>query len=360
MATIALFAGSLSFFLPLGVAAAYFGVLWGELFQSKGFLGLLSAFLFISGIATFFDWTFRLPQIFYRFPFHRHLGAFFTGALAGVLSTPCTGPFLGSVLAYSVTQPPSITLAVFALVGIGLAFPYGVLLLYPSLLDRLPRNGRLAADIKSFLGVILIGGALFFAQALVPKIVIAVFAYGILLLFVGWAVACFHRSRVWTEKAFPSFCLLLAVAGLMFHFGAPGTNGIVWQEFKNGNIEALQRVVGSGSPAFIEFTADWCLNCKVLEGTVYQDSSVGAAFSENAINAIRFDMTEFSDDQKQVLTFYGGNALPYAVLVESDGSVIEAFSGMFSTAALINSISKNSLGVVPERAVNNQATEEKK
>ena len=59
----------------------------------------------------------------------RHLGAFFTGALAGVLSTPCSGPFLGSVLAFAATRSATGTLVIFSAIGAGLAFPY-VLLSY--------------------------------------------------------------------------------------------------------------------------------------------------------------------------------------------------------------------------------------
>ena len=119
-----LLAGSLLFFLILGGATAYLGLTWGALFQSRIFLGVLSAFLLFSAVATFADYSFNLPQLFYKMPVHRYLGAFLTGALAGVLSTPCSGPFLGSVLAYTVTQPPTIIMAIFVSIGIGLAFPY--------------------------------------------------------------------------------------------------------------------------------------------------------------------------------------------------------------------------------------------
>ena len=92
LAAMALLSGSILFFLILGASTAYLGKTWSVLFQSKVFLSVLSAFFFFAAISTFADWSFRLPQFVYKFPIQRYTGAFLTGALAGILSTPCSVP----------------------------------------------------------------------------------------------------------------------------------------------------------------------------------------------------------------------------------------------------------------------------
>jgi len=339
LAAAALLGGSLSFFIPLGIATAYFGVLWGEVFQSKVFLGFLSIFLFLSALAMFFDWTLRIPQRFYQISFHRYLGAYFTGMLAGVLSTPCTGPFLGGVLGYTITQSPQVTLTIFTLIAVGLACPYVLILLYPGVLARLPCAGRFALDLKQFLGFILLAGSIFFAQVLLPTTTIPIIAWSTLVVFLGWTVVRFLRSVTWRDRAFPfiAFFIVISVV-LRFQFQQTSASALAWNEIKNGDKEFLQSSLSKGRPVFIEFTADWCLNCKVMEKTVYADSKVEAVFFENKMTPIRFDMTEFTEAQKNVLLSYGGVALPHAVLIGRDGKIKQSFSGMFSAQSLIDAV----------------------
>jgi thiol:disulfide interchange protein len=120
----ALLAGSLAFFITLGAVTTAFGLMWGQLFQHPWFRPLLAFFLFAAASATFTGWSWRLPQVVYRLNVSRHLSAFLTGMLAGILSTPCSGPFLGAVLAFAATRSLLETMVIFPAIGCGLAFPY--------------------------------------------------------------------------------------------------------------------------------------------------------------------------------------------------------------------------------------------
>jgi len=172
LAAAALLAGSLGFFLIIGLASAYLGLIWGELFQSRFLLGGISLFFLLAGAATFFDRLILLsgplPQFFYKIPAGKYWRAALTGVLAGILSTPCSGPFLGSVLAYSLTRAPVEVILLFLSIGIGLSFPYVVLLIWPGLSERLRFSGGWTARIKHVFGFVLLAGAVFFSKSLVP------------------------------------------------------------------------------------------------------------------------------------------------------------------------------------------------
>ena len=193
LAAAALLAGSLAFFVVLGAVTAGFGLMWGQQFQHPWFRLLLSLFLFAAAIATFTGWSWRLPQFVYRAPMSRHLGAFFTGALAGVLSTPCSGPFLGSVLAFTATRSALETMVIFSAIGTGLAFPYVLLLLRPGLLSRLSFSSGLAVNFKTILGFVLLAAGLFFVQGFLAP-VLRQTGWMALVLGIGvWLVYPVHR-----------------------------------------------------------------------------------------------------------------------------------------------------------------------
>jgi thiol:disulfide interchange protein DsbD len=216
-AAAAFLAGSVSLFATLGVFAATLRMSWGFLFQSRLFLALLVLILLLAGLAIFLDVSPTLPQSLYRVRGSRYLEPFLTGLLAGVLATPCTGPFLGGVLAFSVTQPPPVVFMLFILIGFGLALPYLILLLWPALLRRLPSGGMWAMRVKELLGFILWASAVFFAQSLLSpawaRAAWGLWAAGLVL----WAGFAWRRETNRRARLFPAVSaaigLLLLLAG---------------------------------------------------------------------------------------------------------------------------------------------------
>lgn len=332
-----LVAGSLGFFIILGGATAYLGLTWGALFQSKIFLAILSAFLLVSALATFLDYSFRLPQMIYKVPIHRYLGAFLTGVLAGVLSTPCSGPFLGSVLAYAVTQPPSVIMTVFVFIGIGLGFPYVLILVWPGLLGKLTYTRPWAIQVKHLLGFVLLAGSIFFSQALIPQGYHIYFWWALLVTLIGWSFFMLKKSKGWFERIFPLTTLAIILILFSYKVLPSSDKQFVWMEFTT---ESMQTSLQKGQPVLLEFTADWCFNCKILEKLIYTDQQVIQAAQSVNLISYRVDMTEFDETEKALLAQYGGTALPFAVLFNNSGVVAQRFVGMFTAKVFKEAILK--------------------
>jgi len=335
LAALALLLGSLLLFMVLATLAAFLQMTWGSLFQSKVFLATLVALLAVAGVATFLDWSFALPDALYRLRGARYLEPFLTGMLAAVLSTPCTGPFLGGVLAYALTSPPLVTFWLFAAVGIGLALPYVVVIVQPGLLRRLPRGGEWSLRAKQILGFVLLAGAAFFAGSLVP----APWSIGLWYLWMSgvaiWGLAALWKSRTVAARIVPAVC---AITGVLLAYSAlrPSTaEELSWRPFDSVAMQAAQR---RRLPVLIEFTADWCLNCKVLERTVYTDPQVIAAAQTAGVAAFRVDMTEPDLPRERLLLSYGGAGLPFAVLLDPHGAVVERLPDMFTASRLADAI----------------------
>lgn len=331
IAACALLLGSLMFFVVLGALTAYLGWRWGEIFQSRVFLALLSLLLFASGIAMLLQWSFALPQFLYHLPMRRYADAFLTGVLAAILSAPCSGPFLGSVLAYALTQPPPVVIGLFAAIGTGLAFPYVLLLAAPKLLRYLPKGGRIGAQVEAILAFVLIGGAVFFAQAVLPQSTHVFLWWGIGGVVLVWAVIAIIRGPKITDRLVP----LAALATVLFIANTAltvrGEARLPWRPYSAADLEDAHL---SGRPALIEFTADWCINCKALEQTVYASPVVIEAALKVKLVPFKVDMTEFDDAHKVLIEQYGGTAIPYAVLIGGQGEIAQTFSGLFTPESL--------------------------
>lgn len=93
---------------------------------------------------------------------------------------------------------------------------------------------------------------------------------------------------------------------------------------------ALAEAQQSGRPVLLESTADWCINCKVLENTVYSHPEVIEAAREVKLLLLRVDMTDFNTSHKRLLERHGGHALPYAVVFDRQGRPLKAYNTLDS------------------------------
>lgn len=336
LAAAALLAGSLAFFIMLGAVTAGFGLMWGQQFQHPWFRFLLSLFLLAAAIATFTGWSWRLPQFVYRVPMSRHLGAFFTGALAGVLSTPCSGPFLGSVLAFTATRSALEAMVIFSAIGTGLAFPYVVLLLWPGLLERLSFSSRMADRFKTVLGFVLLAAGLFFGQGFLPPILRQA---GWMALAVGigvWLVFLFTGgARVRLRPVLILALAIVVVVGFREISLNDGGEGIPWQVYSD---QRLEQSVSADQPVLVEFTADWCLNCKAMQRTTFKDKKLLEIIGTMGVLPLQVDLTQVDEQRREIFDRFGGRAIPFIVVIDGQGQLVQRFTGVVGADTLVDTL----------------------
>lgn len=346
-AAIAFLSGTLLFFLVVGSASALLHWTWGVLFQSQAVIAFLIALMMGFAVMIFFDLSVPVPALAYRLGGGRHMEPLISGALAAILSTPCTGPFLGGVLAFAIAQPPPVLIGVFLFVGLGLAFPYVVILLRPSLLSRLPKAGEWSHRLSQALAFLLLAGAAFFSQSLLPQGVTLwlwrAWAFGLIL----WTGATVMRRTTWAARVVATSTAVLglstAIAGGML---IPAQEGpLHWQSFTEARLSAARHW---RRPVLVEFTAAWCINCKILETTVYAAPRVVQAAQRNKLVALRIDLTRPNRAFEQILVKDGGAGLPFAEIRDPQGKITKVFRGIFTSADLamaIDSSNRADLGI---------------
>ena len=342
LAALALLTGSLCVFLALGTATALLQLTWGALFQSKLFLLFLVLLLSIAGLATLFELRFPLPQTLLQVRGRRYVEPFLIGALTGLLSTPCTGPFLAGVLAFALTKPPGVIVWFFAAVGFGLALPHLALLSHPQWLEHIPRAGQWTSRLMQSLGFVLLAGAVFFAQSLVSSPWdFALYIAGIAAAAI-WMVRVWMTSRTWAARLAPGgTAALVAMAVYVSTLPASSAPSLRWQPVNAG---ALEISLNAHRAALIEFMADWCINCKVLERTVYRDPKVLKAAESPGIATLQVDLTRTDKALEAFLVSFGGLGLPFAVVLDAEGSIVRQLPDLFAAETLAQAIYESTTG----------------
>jgi thiol:disulfide interchange protein len=95
----------------------------------------------------------------------------------------------------------------------------------------------------------------------------------------------------------------------------------------------LESRLDHGDVVVLEFTAEWCLNCKLLEGTVLHDPSVAEALAADGVTPIKIDLTGNNVFGNALLNDVGGLRIPLLIVMDSNGN--EVFRGDFYTIAQV-------------------------
>jgi len=261
------------------------------------------------------------------------------GFFAGILSTPCSGALLGFVLVWAQTQPLLVSSTAIVLMGVGMALPYGVLVSVPSLIDRIPKPGYWMEVFKKSTAFLLFFLAVKLTLAALPKDqLLNVLTYGIVFSFCTWMWGKWVDFSTPASKKLGVRLTALAIAvitglWLLPMPIRPAEAAIDWQPY---DARLVQQAVDQERPVLLDFTADWCTNCKVVDKRVYQDPELAKLIRAKDVLAIKADTTLNSypamRDFKEV---YGeaGN-VPVSIVLLPDGSQ-EKLRGIFAKEELV-------------------------
>ncbi len=247
---------------------------------------------------------------------------FMTGALATLLATPCSAPFLGTAIGFALARGPLEILSIFAALGLGLALPYLVIAAVPALATRLPRPGPWMVTLRRVLGLALVATAVWLLSVLSAQVglggaVAAGALLGALILVVWMGRARDSRSRA-TAIATPALAGILALATIALPAGltpqavtaiaAPQKGDEIWQAFDQAEIS---RRVAQGEIVIVDVTADWCLTCQVNKKLVLDRDPVNSRIAGEGVTAMRRDWTLPSDEISAYLEGFGRYGIPF-------------------------------------------------
>ncbi|MUM77079.1 cytochrome C biogenesis protein [Pseudodesulfovibrio sp. F-1] len=302
--------GVITFFMVLAAALGVTGQAWGALFQNR-WLVLTAAGLILALSLSLFG-LYHLPVIDLKFGIKSRsprIQAFFTGNLATLLATPCSGPFLGGVLGWSLIQGGGVIFAVFASIGLGMAFPYLLLVANPRLSRFLPRSGPWIEYVEKGIAFFLVGTAVYLTGIALGDTVLRVLAPLWAMALGGWLWVRTRFARPSARWALRTASLAL-VAAMIIWTGPDRVSESAWEPF---DPVSLHKRIGQ-ERIFISFTADWCPTCKVLEATVLTPQNVTRWKRGHDIAFIKVDLTGRNVEGEALLRALGSMSIPAAAL----------------------------------------------
>ena len=296
---------------------------WGFQLQSPVFVALLAYLMLalglsLSGVAAFGTRLMGVGQALTEQG--GYAGSFFTGVLAVVVASPCTAPFMGVALGYALAQPPAVAVLVFATLGLGLALPFLLIGFVPALGAWLPRPGAWMETFKQVMAFPLYLTVVWLLWVLGRQTDIdgvAVAMSGLVLLAFALWLRGHGAGRV--VYALLAAAALLGALGLLVHPAlhatasrAPAADGALAAEaYSDARLAALR---AEGRPVFVNFTADWCITCKVNEKVVFGNEAVRRKLRDKKVAVLVGDWTTSDPAITTALARFGRSGVPLYLL----------------------------------------------
>lgn len=322
--------------LLIGLRAAGEQLGWGFQLQTPWVIAALLLLFFLIGLNLLgaFEFSFggalASSGAAQRLQGDRLSGSFATGVLAVVVAAPCTAPFMGAALGYAITQPAPVALAVFAMLGVGMATPYLALTCMPALLKRLPRPGLWMLRFKQVMAFPMFATCVWLLWVLAQQIgidAVALVLGGLVLAaLAAWAFGLAQAGATrWRWLALAAAPLALyGVFAMTLPGAAPARSELAasgsasgWQSWSR---QAQETQLAAGQPVFVDFTAAWCVTCQANKRLVLATDAVRQAFEKRGVVLLRADWTNRDDEITRELARFNRNGVPLYVLYDSRGA----------------------------------------
>lgn len=336
------FAGVLAFWVALGAIVSTVSgfTSTNQLFQYPVFTIGVGLIIAAMAVGMFGVYSVRLPGVIYALnPRQETLaGSLGVGLLTAVLSTPCTAPFMGTAAAWAATQQPAVTIATFAAIGAGMGLP-SLLAAFPRLVCRVPKTGPGSELLKQAMALLMLAAAAYFIGIGLGTLLSDPAASAGRLHWWPVMILC-AAAGAWTglraatlsagKRAKAIWAALGATIVALSLYGAvrlTDTGPIAWASYSP---QRLAVAFKEHKTVAMIFTAEWCLNCKALEQSVWGKPELVTLMSNPAVLPIKVDLTGSNPEGRKMLQEAGSLTIPLLLVYAPDGRPV--FRSDFYTA----------------------------
>lgn len=345
---------SLSYVLSMSVTYAFVGAVVALVganlqisMQSPWAIGVFSVLFILLALSMFGFYEFKLPQAWQskiagtgsQARRGHYLGAAIMGSLSTLILSPCvTAPLIG-VLTY-IAQTGNILVGSVTLFVLSLGMGTPLLLIGTSAGRLLPQTGSWMNAVKAFFGILLLGVAIELLSRLIPPS-LSMGLWASLLVFSGIYAGALTHASTNQEKFFQGIGILLLGYGLLILVGASlgSTNplqplaniqaakspvSLQTQSIKT--LSELQNAIkeAQGNPVMLDFYADWCASCKVMEATTFKDPKVAKLLSQFTV--LKIDVTDNNEANKEIMRHFNVVAPPTYLFFDTKGEPLKALT----------------------------------
>jgi thiol:disulfide interchange protein/DsbC/DsbD-like thiol-disulfide interchange protein len=314
---------------------------WGFQLQSPLFVAIMIIGLFILSLNLFGLFEFVTP-------FGKKLGNaqlkkgiagdFMSGVFATILSTPCSAPFLGAALTFAFTTSNLNVYIIFSMIGLGLSLPFLITGFFPKTISFLPRPGAWMELLKQLLGISLLLTTVWLYDVLLHLVDFSLLGIYFNTLIVLIFCAFYFPRKLKQHHVWKSIFRLAPIVMLLWiiKLGLLDTpvqsntktnnnkqdNSFVNSTWSAWSEERLSQERESKNWVFIDFTAKWCLTCKVNKKLVLETADFLNLAQKNNMTLLVADWTKRDDNITQWLAQYSIVGVPAYFVQKPNGEIV--------------------------------------
>ncbi len=322
--TVLMILATLAAGVQLGISNESLG--WGQIYTFTWFKVTMTALIFSMALSFLGVWEIPIPgfatsgtatQLASQ---EGLFGAYCMGLITTLLAVPCSGPFLGPLFGYTISQPPVVTYIVFAAVAAGMALPYLIIGAFPSLIGRIPKPGAWMDTLKNLMGFALLATVVYLFSTIAHEYFLPTLALLFAIWFACWLVGrvpayADSRARLGAWLGGVAFATIIGFGA--FGLMAPSKHALDWQPYSP---QALAVARAQGKTVMVDFTAGWCLTCKTNLLLAINRAEVKEAVDKNNVVALLADWTDKSAVIKQALLDLNSQSIPLLAIYPADSN----------------------------------------
>ncbi|GGD00451.1 protein-disulfide reductase DsbD family protein [Undibacterium terreum] len=288
------------------------------------------------------------------------LGAALTGALAIIVATPCTAPFMAGAVGAALLRPPAEGMAIFLALALGFGAPFTIIALVPAFARLLPRPGAWMAVLKQVLAFPMLAAAAWLAWVLDQQAGSAalgtLLASSVLLGLVAWLYGLAQQRQLSRQRHRPLlvFAMVLLIVLAVPVANLPTTsdsrsqvNAVAVGPAASANPtawtpQAIAAQRGHGKAVFVNFTASWCITCQVNDKAALSTKAVKDAMAQTETVYMIADSTKYNPDIDQAINAFGRGGLPVYVVYPADGGEPVLLPQLLSPDIVMSALEKAS------------------
>ena len=306
------------------------------------------------------------------------VGAIFKGVITTLLAIPCGAPLLSPALnwASEMTRQGEMGLVVlvYLVIGLGMASPFLIAGAFPELLKFFPKPGEWMETFRKAMGFFLLIAVVWILYSAPLEYVLPTIAFLFALWFACWNVGRNQYEFENPKKKVVGWIVSVAVVAVvgLFAFNLPGApvkttlqnasvakatrwairanraGALTQEHWALFDRATLDRELAAGRAVAVDFTADWCMNCKFLEKTILHTPEVEAVFDEKNILTLTADWTNQDAKTPDVLAINelldaaGARQVPtLMIFFPEDPEHPVVLQGLYTKSALLAALGAN-------------------
>ncbi len=307
-------AGIVTSFLFLAITVIFLKTIgetvgWGFHFQNQFFLIFILVLILIFSLNLLGFFEIILPENVLSklnnfLDTNSKSGHYFSGVFATLLATPCSAPFLGTAVGFSMGSSNQNIIIIFLSIALGFSFPYLCFIIIPKIVKLLPRPGGWMNNLKYFLGILMLLSFVWITNLFkINNLFIFLFT-SLILIF-----TCLKN-----KSKFTIITSVLFVITNIFIISVNSNlqkNKLIWEQYDDKTLESY---LNENRSVLVDVTADWCVTCQFNKITTLNTKELVDFLIQHEVLVIRADWTNKDKDILDFIKKYNRYGIPVNIV----------------------------------------------